>query len=670
MVALTTLLLSGDTLVRGKLPITVDIPFGRAPPELEPTSARDSPEGTTTGDKFIGPPEEEITVSPAMTAKEAQALALADLTTAVPPAIRPYTHYISIPNGKPEAMKVTSLALNYASRASAIIRPAPIANGYLIRVDLQKYAGTLYSLTEWLRFWEEFRFDPSFARLITRDTIRFLEDDFDFPYHWREEIRWLDHPGGRLVCPEDDKSRETGERPSWELPQGRYDVKLYWKVYDIDVIRFDSPNLDPNVFAQLKKLTNSEAPVVEHRYFKSRLLSTIKFANRNNPQDNEQVFNKVFGGLYYEFRGIRHVRDVLGNNTRATDLDLFFESLGIGNIRAKLTTERLFETLRSDQRIAIFRSNVTGKPREVDMFHVPSDKEGGSWGAITKDIKDENVDIGDRVYANLLNLQPQALEALFPTVTSLQIAALFNGNGELQDEVPFNVANDSTIPNPYTKRLQPIISCLRCHAGDGSNGWKDLTNDVKKMLNARKGLDIAGDLSAGNYYLNRTIYSPTIGLFDFDTLDRLAGLYAGDFSTNIRRAKEDTMTAILKCTGPWQDGGDQTDIAKLAVNYLTGEYAEYNYDLIDAQVALRECGIDCSSKTLAQEIFNQLIVPDPSSDIGGFILEDPIVGALHAGIPVMRTDFALRESFIATRALARRDALLTKYATVKQETKK
>src|SRR5262249_53356829 len=158
-------------------------------------------------------------------------------------------------------------------------------------------------------------------------------------------------------------------------------------------------------WAKLQAECHSAAPVVEGHYFMTRALSTIQ---------DKGVFKTVFGGLYYRLRGIKK-STVKG----ASDLDLFFQELGIGNIKAGLTQEKLFNDLRSDQRIAMFRSDITGKPREVSGFHTPADREGASWGAITGDIKDGDVDIGDRSFANLLTPRRQAREAIFPTRTGL-----------------------------------------------------------------------------------------------------------------------------------------------------------------------------------------------------------------------------------------------------------
>lgn len=532
-------------------------------------------------------------------------------------------------------MKVVSLALNYVSRGSVVMRPIPVANGHLLRIDLRWYASQDADLHELLKIWEQFAFDPTFSLLITKDNIEFAKRAEQlFPVQEiivqpeiigpkRIETQIVDHKGGRYVYPDDSG------RIHESLAAGVYTVDLEFtgshtpadkerkrRSIDVEVLRFNATHIGNNELEQLQSLTGSLAPIVEYRYFLTRALTTIK---------DKGVFKEVFGGLYYDLRGIKKSK-IKG----ATDLDLFFENLGIGNIKAGLKQEQLFNGLRSDERLAIFRSEITGKPREVSAFHTPAAKRGGSWGSITGDIKDADVDVGDRAFANLLTPKRQAREAIFPTRTGFNIFALFNGVGELQDEVPPDVAIDSTIPAPYTRRLQPAIGCIRCHQADGSDGWKPLTNDVAKLMDFKKHLDnklnIFGDLSQGRK------------AFDADTIDRLVGLYEGDFSDNIRIARDDVARVTLQATGPFKKSQDQANISRLAAEALSKAFAEYNYELMTPQSALREMGLDVR-KEKSVEIFNRLMAIDviPAT----IFLEDVRIAALKANISILRADWAL-----------------------------
>lgn len=573
---------------------------------------------------------------------EAVRLAHADLFGTVSPTNYPYTRYLWVQDGDRRSMRSSSLALNYISRGTSIQKPLPVSSGYLLRVDLRQYAPRDRDLYDWLHAWEELAFDPSFARIVTKDTVQKQVDRLVVrrvlvPGPQRRETKIINHPGGPYVYPDDSGRRHA------HIDAGRYEVDLVFNgapteqnvtetVSQVlpdsaDAVRFNAPHIDASAFTALQELTRSAAPVVEHSYFKSRALTAIK---------DKGVYRTVFGGLYYEFRGVKKAKEALGEDTKATDLDLYFEGLGIGSIKGGVTSDALFDKLRSDQRVAVFRSLVTGKPREVSSFHTPADKEGGSWGAITGDIKDGDIDIGDNPVANLLKPRRKAREAIFPSVTSFPIFGLFNDKGERQDEVPPDIAVDSTIPGPHTRRLQPAIGCIRCHGTDGSDGYKPLVNDVKRLLTVR-GLDSFGDFGAGR-----------AGATDFDTLDRLAGLYAGDFSKNLRRARDDLAEATLKATGPWEGGaGDQSDAAKIAATRLASEHAEYWYDMVDARKALREIGVDIPAAD-AVEMFRRLVSPDLRQ--AGIILEDPRLGALRQGLSINRADWALSKSYAAERA--------------------
>lgn len=614
------------------------------------------------------------------TPNDAVAQAWADLQ-AIPLFSRLFTRYVWIQEGQPvplkQSMRTTSLTLNYVSRASSIRMPPPVAasSGHLIRVDLRMYAPRDVDIRDWLKEWEELRFDPMFALLLTKDTLEFADKAVvealgvesrrlprkkvartitrkaTVPGGWREETRTIQHPGGPFTWPDDTGRHHDDLRP------GLFEVDLRFRLPDTekeiaetieeevplalanigangaaDVVRLNPAHIDPGAYAKLQLFTGSEAPVVDHRYLKARALTAIR---------DKGVFKTIFGGLYYQFRGVKKAKDVLGRDTKATDLDLFFQNLGVGNIKAGETADQLFERLRSDQRAFLLRSGVTGKPREGDVLPTEAEREGSSRGAITGDVKDEDVDLGERSFAVLLKPVRRAREAIFPGLNSMPITALFNEQGALQDEVPPDVAVDTTIPSPHTKRLQPIISCLRCHAADGSDWWKPLPNDVKTLLGRRQ-LDLFGDLSQGR------------NAFSSDIIDRLLGLAAGDFTKHLRRARDDAAEATLRATGPWEGGEDQAGIVKLANQRLADEYQAYVYDLVTPQTALRELGLEVSDRVKAVEIFRELVPPDLRSTVellpgAAYVPEDPRVGALRAGLSINRSDWALVYAFVADR---------------------
>jgi hypothetical protein len=592
------------------------------------------------------------------TPDDAVHLALAAARTVRPDAA-PYTRFVWIQSGSMRSVRTASLAANVVSRGSSIQRPVPLFGGFLAAVDLRKYAPQDKDLQEFVSTWEELAKDPMFSLLITRDELDFAGKlGLTLPLKRvtkrvgsvvrergpdRLEKLEVQHAGGDYAYPDDSGRKVENLKP------GRYTVDLRFHTYterkvtrevqaemlpfedpETSVVRLDSPAIDQAAFNELRRILHTDAPVVEHRYAKSRLLTQVQ---------DDQLFKDVFGGLYYRARGIKRVKDVLGSGTGVTDKDLFFANLGLGAIadgKVVQSADDLFSKLRSDQRALLARSNVTGKWRVVFMFHVPSGKEGVAWGAITGDIKDKDFDIGAVPLGNLLVPRVRAQEGIFPVATDMQEFALFNGDtGDLADEVPPDVADDTTIPAPYTKRLQPAISCLRCHWTDGSHGWKPVVNQAKQLLDGK--LDVFGDLSALK------------AAFNVSTFDRLAGLYNGDFGKNMRRGREDNATASLLATGPWEDGGDQTEADTFAAKQLEEEYRSYWYEPVTPRIALEELGVSVD-ESIAKETFASLVLPDLRNKFGEFVPEDGRIAWLRQGMALNRKDWSLVYTFAAERS--------------------
>jgi hypothetical protein len=587
---------------------------------------------------------EKSKVKPLWTADDAVKAALADALTLPPGTAHLYRWLLEI-DGEMQNVRLDSLTVNWISRSSAIYRPTPLYGNHLVRVLLPYYAPRADDLREWLALWEDFAFDPTFARLVTRDNAAFAgkaEDAAEEVWQvvnvpgYNDEERIIDHEGGPYTVPDDSdppqhwnylkpaRYRMTFHIRNRNLDTSRWVKKKVVRPPVADVERFNSPAVDAAAFKQLQHLTDSQAPVVDARYFRMRALRTIKDAG---------VFARVWGGRYYDFKGIKKAAGLPGKE-KATDLDLFFENLGVGNIKAGETAEQLFARLRSDQRVAMFRSGITGKGREASMWHDLADKEGAAWGAITGDVRDQDVDVGDRPFANLLTPRRKAREAIFPGANGLPVDALFNGEGALQDRVPPDVAVDRTIPAPHTQELQPPISCIRCHGP--FDHFQPLRNDVKTLM-AGGGLDIFGDLGAGRRKA-----------FDYDTLDRLAGLYAGNFDKALRRARDDTAEATLRAMGPLPDGTPQANIHRNAAELLGEQDAAYWYDLVTPRTALADAGVAVEEDRARAE-FNRLVTPDTRGAVAGVIPESPVVAALRRGIGVTRQDWALQQSAVTER---------------------
>jgi hypothetical protein len=534
--------------------------------------------------------------------------ALADVLTLAPYA-RPYARYIRVREGTLEADadgkplsppalsrdgKAVALTLGMASRSVfPNVRPVPVPGGQVLRIDLTQYAPRPGDLREWLRLWEEFRFDPDFNLLLTRDEL------------------------------------EMAARYGVDAGKGE-------KV-DVDVVRIDGPHIDPAALYRLKKETHSEAPVVGDRYLAYRVLRTVK---------DRGVYRVIWGGLYYDLRGVRRVKDLDGRRrkeadaVKATDLDILLDAAGIGNIRAGLTYDRLFERLRSDQRVAVFKSGVTGKPREVEWFHGPDSRDGTGAFSITHDLANKDVDIGTHPLYNLEYIRAAAYEVIGEGTNGFPVYAIYDGDQKLLDVADATqVVADRTVPDPFPPALQCGDSCLACHCAQGDVGWKPLRNDAKRMLSGR--LDVFGDLSQRDPFGPRTI-------------ERLAGLYAGNFDKHIRRARDDLDETVLRCAGPWPGVKDQVNAAKPAFSHVVDRCRGYFYGEVTPDVALEELGLK-APKGKAVAVLKALLPPDPEAAVvlpytQPYVAENPVLGALKEGLAVSRSDWDLVKSFAALRS--------------------
>lgn len=530
---------------------------------------------------------------------DALALAVKDVL-AFPPSERHCLRYVYLSTGTHEDMQLTSLTLNYISRSELIVRPFPVAKT-LLRLDLRHYAPPGKARDEWRATWYELRFDPVFSLLLTRDTLKFSV----------VVIPEIVVPHAVLVdCPPYVEDGVTYKQ-RW-VKQNR-PVK---EIRDEDVVKVLSPHIDATLFASLADATGTECPIVNHRYFIARALSTIK---------DKGVYRTIYGGLYYDFVGI-------GTGAKkGTDEDAFFEQIGVGDVELGLTAKKIYDRVRSDQRVAVFRSGITGRPRRIDFLRQLAGRleDVQSFVSVTHDIKAEAIDIGTHPIMNLLNFKDDAREVIFEKQNGLHGFVLFDGNGKRQDEVPPDIAADHSVPAPHATRLQPAIGCIRCHASE--SGWRVVHNDVKKLVG---------------------------GLFDIfpsrktDEIDHLARLYAGDVERKLLpRGRDDYNSSILRATGPWKSGKkDQTEIAKETAGALSAVWADYWYRTVGAQQALVELGVTGDPKAATKTLRDKL--PPPAIVVDGRVPEDPRIGALLVGLEIGRTDFDLVRSFMASRMKA------------------
>lgn len=575
---------------------------------------------------LTGPLQAQITRLP--TSADALAASWLDCQ-AQNPSDHPYIRYLWVRDGDPETAKAGSLCCNIISRADAIQRPVGMGKDKLLvlRIDLRWYAPEDDEIADWLRFWEDLQFDPAFSMIITRGNLKFATASLP-DVRVRSIVRKSEQV---LVDTPPYIEAGTGLRQTrkwvWKHSAVENDVALV-DLKDVDVIRLPDPMLDQKILGELVSMTGSLAPVVSDGYFAFRVLATIQTSIKDKDKAQKSgVYAQIYGGRYYQFAGIRKAK-------KGTDEDALLQDLGVAiDVDRGINAARLLDRLKSDQRAAVERSGVTGRPRRVDLFRTGTGRVDLVTGliSITHDIADDDIDVDVHPLANLVDFKDAAREVIWERKNGLHGYALFNGQGALQDEVPADVAKDHTIPAPNTARLQSAISCIACHEAEGSDGWKKVTNDVKKL---KTKLEVFGDLSSGI-------------LFDFRTNARLASLYGGEPEKAFARGRDDYSAMVFRAVG---DKGmkaankGQTDIVKHAATKLVELSRGYYLDMLTPEKALAELGLKADKD--AAKVLDALLRPEP---VGPIVFEDFRIGLMRAGVSISRPDFDLVRPFAAQR---------------------
>lgn len=501
---------------------------------------------------------------------DAISYALSDIST-IPEVDRPFQRYVWIPDGDPLKQGQVSFGVNTAiSQASVIIKPMIVAEGRMVRWDLRTLAPNEIQYARLHSLWEQLANEPYFH--VTKTT------DVALPIEAKELPRQVGDPVGSARFIIDGQTWFRSETNLWFILQENNWITAKPHFLKSQSVSVYGAHVGLQQGVMLQGLTQSSAAVVRYDWFLFKILSTLD------------------GGLYYDFVGVDK------NPKGKTAQQAFFESIGV--------TEQQAEQLRSDQRTAIFRSNVTGRPRRIDVFQSPGVRPSSGSGlvTITHDIGEGETKAENDPIRNLLELKDKARELIAERPNGMHIFLLFDNQGNLQNSAPDDVVKDHTIPVPHPARVQSAIGCIRCHGP--FDGWQPFGNDVQKMLKGM--LNVYDDL-------NSKLTIP-------ETLDRLAGLYTGDLSKPIRRARDDYSDAVYVAT----NGQTVSQVS----GGVASTYSSYHYELVDAVKACKELGYQVPEDKAVYYL--NLILPPLQRDSIGISPEDPIIGALKAGLSVNR----------------------------------
>lgn len=380
---------------------------------------------------------------------------------------------------------------------------------------------------------------------------------------------------------------------------------------------WDSIATDEPYFHVTDENSGVRVPVVAP-HIKTELASLLNQLNASPAlvYRADHFLERMLGDRYYEFKqiGIPDGTTVVrfdGDKKMLVDRRNVLEIVG--------ASEELARKIDGDQRIALFTSNVTGKPRIVERIQGASGRFGTGAVWMTHDMADESVDVTKHPLYNLLTIESDGGELIAETSNGLHIYALYDSKGNLVTEAPANLVSDHTIPpppdGPGTRRLIPAISCIRCHGA--GEGLQTAGNDVQKLL--ANGTDIIDDLS-------NTIGTST------DNVNRIAGLYAGDFGRRIGLGRDDYTAAVRRATAmPAIPEGMGVAETATVISQL---FRDYSYDRVTAEQACWELGFEPGID--AKQTLRRVLAPE---NTGGIAFQNVVIAALFAGQPVRRKDW-------------------------------
>ncbi len=501
-----------------------------------------------------------MAAEPAWLPSDAIDRASIDLLT-VPPESRPFQFYIWVRQPTDDKLDALAYALNAAtSRALVPIRPHLVDNGRLIRLDLR----------EWM---PEPKHQANFRRIIAG----YVDPNFYVPASGQgsaQQIALLQLTPGTVLTewPPQVIERKAGGIVHVAIQPFAFDGRTVTRAATtrerLDrALQFQGvPAFGPALQAtKLKSIetlvsgTQNTVPIVAGMRWLAFSMSTLD------------------GGLYYDLQQYR------GLNEQQW---------------AALWGADFIDTIDTTEYIGRWRSDITGDPRRATFGIGRRIRQSQSYPlvVITQDIADGAFDPRRHpIYSLGEGFKWDAAEALSMRSNGFVAAALFDGEGKLQDAAPDAVANDRTTPEPHSTRLQPIISCLRCHGEFGF--WRPMPNDVKTLL-ASPGLLQAFDVQARG-----------------DPLAYIKAKYSGDLTLALQYARDSHHAAVRQVT----DGRGAVETMAL-VGKL---YNEHVYGQITPAVAAAELGAIVEDDTEGLAVVRELLPGPPAG-----ALEDPALLAL------------------------------------------
>lgn len=545
---------------------------------------------------------------------DAVAVALQDVATVSGDAA--LYRYVWVPSGEETDCDLVDVAVNTAiSTAGNPVNGIRLGGGLVMRYDLSVLCPKEADFQKLVENWERFADDEPYF-LVASDG--------------RAQVCKITR-----ACEVVDTERTLGKvNPGDTLPLlGSYsDENEWWEVtFQGQTAYIAKENGEKQIKGRVFGLhcgreaeslvlaTGSQVPLVRAEWFVRKILSTLD------------------AGLYYEFRGIEKSPD-----ENISDIDHLLRKFG----GVKLDT---FRDLGSDQKTVTVISGVTGDGRKVLYITGSQNRPTINQGliVITQDAIDgQTADAKADPLLNLLDHKYDGIELFLELPNGFILYSLHagdlngdgkfdpkEGEGALVREAPPELVSDTTIPAPHGSRLQPAISCIRCHCikrGElEPDGWIPVERDLAKLL--RAGLDVFGDKT------------------DKEAVEKLAAQYTGDFDKLFQRARDDFADAMLRLVG---EPGKEFSVVTEQHSRLSKMYNSFWFDTVTASVACRELGFTVTDEKAAAAMLKRLLPPLPPTE--GVSPEDARLGALKAGLGLRRIQW---EAVYADAALRTVEAL-------------
>lgn len=507
------------------------------------------------------PAEAQRTLSPA----DAVYLAYLDAKR-LPPSEARYTRYVWNYRGSYKHAQAFSCVLNFSVVTAAeplMFPPVPGTDNQLIRINLARACPQKEDLHRVIRVWDELAERESYFHVQRNITV-----DVQQTGSKRKKVKVRPYLA------------DDGKWYDWKWEEAEAVELTQVKEQRIDF----ALGSDRALLVELGAMTASVNPIMRY------------------DQATRLLLDDFDGGVYSKIRGFDQFKAADGN----TALENLLAAYGADIKRVR--------ELRADERAAMFRSEISGKPRSMQFFlGIGRVSTTNGLFTITDDIFDENHRAESDAVRQLLNLKPDGHEIIWTLPNGFLAFALADAQENLvfEEGAPPNLVADHEIPRPYTKVLRNAISCIRCHIKGA--GYREFYNDVKSL--ERLGLPAADDLSDDKQAR--------------DTYDRLRGLYGGDPRIAVNEARRRHADAIFRATAFGGGDGLEAEEAYRTVTEINDTYA---YDLVTPQQACLEMGYLVPAEHAAA-LFNQLVPRLPGQD-NLLSPEDPYIQALRGPDPI------------------------------------